>query len=56
MEAYLLDFEGDLYDEPGRVSFVRRLRDELQFDSVEALIAEMHRDVEKAARQALSNT
>ncbi len=54
VEAYLLEFEGDLYDEPGRVSFVRRLRDERQFDSVEALIAQMHRDVE-AARQALAS-
>ncbi|HEX3794593.1 MAG TPA: bifunctional riboflavin kinase/FAD synthetase [Acidimicrobiales bacterium] len=50
VEAYLLDFEGDLYGELGRVSFVRRLRDELQFDSVEALIAQMHQDVAEARR------
>jgi riboflavin kinase/FMN adenylyltransferase len=46
VEAYLLDFEGDLYGEPGRVSFVHHLREEQQFDSVEELIAQMHRDVE----------
>jgi riboflavin kinase/FMN adenylyltransferase len=45
VEAYLLNFKGDLYGEPGRVSFVSRLRDERQFDSVDALIAQMHQDV-----------
>jgi riboflavin kinase/FMN adenylyltransferase len=50
VEAYLLDFDDDLYDEPGRVSFVCRLRDEQQFDSVGALIAQMHQDVAATAR------
>jgi riboflavin kinase/FMN adenylyltransferase len=50
VEAYLLHFEGDLYGEAGRVSFVRRLRDERQFDSVDALIAQMHLDVAEAER------
>ena len=49
VEAYLLDFEGDLYGELGRVTFVGRLRDEMKFDSVEALIAQMHQDVTAAA-------
>jgi riboflavin kinase/FMN adenylyltransferase len=50
VEAYLLHFEGDLYGEEGRVSFVDRLRDERQFDSVDALIAQMHDDVAEAER------
>ena len=50
VEAYLLDFDGDLYGEAARVSFVGRLRDEQQFDSVEALIAQMHLDVAEAER------
>jgi riboflavin kinase/FMN adenylyltransferase len=50
VEAYLLHFDGDLYGEAGRVSFVRRLRDELQFDSVDALVAQMHQDVADAER------
>jgi riboflavin kinase/FMN adenylyltransferase len=50
VEAYLLHFEGDLYGEPARVSFVRRLRDERQFDSVEDLVAQMHRDAADAER------
>jgi riboflavin kinase/FMN adenylyltransferase len=50
VEAHLLHFEGDLYGELSRVSFVRRLRDERQFDSVDALIAQMHQDVAEAER------
>jgi riboflavin kinase/FMN adenylyltransferase len=50
VEAYLLHFEGDLYGELSRVSFVCRLRDERQFESVDALIAQMHQDVAEAER------
>ena len=46
VEAYLLDFEGDLYGQTLRVGFVERLRGEKRFDSVEALIEQMNRDVE----------
>ena len=50
VEAYLLNFEGDLYGEHSRVSFVSRLRDDQKFDSVDALVAQMHRDVADAER------
>jgi riboflavin kinase / FMN adenylyltransferase len=46
LEAYLLDFSGDLYGELAGVAFVDRLRDELRFDSVDDLVAQMDRDVE----------
>ncbi|MDP8937353.1 MAG: bifunctional riboflavin kinase/FAD synthetase [Actinomycetota bacterium] len=46
LEAYLLDFEGDLYGEPARVRFVGRLRDEERYDSVADLVAQTTRDVE----------
>jgi riboflavin kinase/FMN adenylyltransferase len=48
LEAYLLDFEGDLYGEPARLAFVARLRDEERFDSAESLVEQMERDVEAA--------
>jgi riboflavin kinase/FMN adenylyltransferase len=44
LEAHLLDFEGDLYDEPLKVEFVAFLRPELRFDSVEDLVAQIGRD------------
>jgi riboflavin kinase/FMN adenylyltransferase len=56
VEAYLLDFEGDLYGEAGRVAFVSRLRGEERYDSVDALIAQMHRDVEETERILSSDT
>ena len=52
VEAFLLDFSDDLYGEAARVSFVTHLRDELAFDSVDALIAQMGRDV-AATRELL---
>jgi riboflavin kinase/FMN adenylyltransferase len=48
VEAYLLDFSGDLYGQTLRVAFLERLRGEKRFDSVEELVAQMHRDVEQA--------
>jgi riboflavin kinase/FMN adenylyltransferase len=45
VEAFLLDFSGDLYGEQARLSFVHRLRDELAFDSVDELTDQMGRDV-----------
>jgi riboflavin kinase / FMN adenylyltransferase len=46
IEAYLLDFDGDLYGQNLGLSFVKRLRPELRFDGPAALIAQMERDVE----------
>jgi riboflavin kinase/FMN adenylyltransferase len=48
LEAHLLDFEGDLYHQAARVQFVARLRDELKFDSVDALVEQMGLDVAQA--------
>ena len=44
VEAYLLDFDGDLYGQRLRVGFAHRLRDTLAFDTVEQLVAQMERD------------
>jgi riboflavin kinase/FMN adenylyltransferase len=46
LEAYLLDFAGDLYGEPARVRFVSRLRGDERFQSVDDLVAQMARDVD----------
>jgi riboflavin kinase/FMN adenylyltransferase len=53
VEAHLLDFQGDLYDELGTVEMVERLRGQEKFGSVEALIDQMASDV-AATRQALA--
>jgi riboflavin kinase/FMN adenylyltransferase len=48
LECYLLDFDADLYGEPAKVRFVQRLRGEVKFDSVDALVEQMGRDVDEA--------
>jgi riboflavin kinase/FMN adenylyltransferase len=48
LEAHLLDFDGDLYGEPAKVRFVARLRGEIKFDDVDALVEQIGRDVEDA--------
>jgi riboflavin kinase/FMN adenylyltransferase len=46
IEAYLIDYDADLYGRTLRIEFLQRLRGERRFDSVEALVDQMHRDVE----------
>jgi riboflavin kinase / FMN adenylyltransferase len=53
VEVHLLDFDGDLYGARLRVHFVRRLRDELKFENLAALTAQIGQDI-AAARQLLS--
>ena len=52
IEAYLLDFEGDLYGQELVLEFHKRLRGEKRFDSVETLVDQMGDDVARA-RQLL---
>jgi riboflavin kinase/FMN adenylyltransferase len=47
VEAYLLDFDGDLYGRELSLSFGERLRGEERFASAEELIVQMGRDVEQ---------
>lgn len=48
IETYLIDREEDLYGKVLRVAFVKRLRGEKRYEDVDALIAQMRRDVEDA--------
>jgi riboflavin kinase/FMN adenylyltransferase len=47
VEAYLLDFDGDLYQQHLELRFVARLRDQVKFPDAEALSAQIARDVEE---------
>ncbi|HEV2999537.1 MAG TPA: bifunctional riboflavin kinase/FAD synthetase [Solirubrobacteraceae bacterium] len=50
IEAYLLDFDGDLYGRELRIEFHWRLRGERRFATVDALLEQMARDVDDARR------
>ena len=52
VEPYLIGFSGDLYGRELRLAFLERLRGELAFDSVEALVEQMERDVDETRRIA----
>lgn len=54
LEAYLLDFDRDIYGEVMTLEFVMRLRDEIRYTSVEALINQIHDDVNQT-RNILSS-
>ena len=46
LEAHLIGFDGDLYGESGQIEFVDYLREERQFDGVDAIAAQLKSDVE----------
>jgi riboflavin kinase / FMN adenylyltransferase len=48
LEAHVFDFDGDLYGREIEVEFIARLRDEVRFDSVAAMVEQMHRDAAEA--------
>ena len=50
IEAHVFDFDRDLYDQPLRLSFVQRLRDERAFPDVDALRAQIEADCRSAQR------
>jgi riboflavin kinase/FMN adenylyltransferase len=52
IEAHLLDFTGDLYGRRVRLDFLEHLREEMRFASVEALKAQVARDIEAARRSS----
>ncbi|MGQ0836096.1 MAG: bifunctional riboflavin kinase/FAD synthetase [Gammaproteobacteria bacterium] len=48
LEAHVFDFDGDLYGCELEVEFVAKLREEVRFESLEALVEQMHRDAQQA--------
>jgi riboflavin kinase/FMN adenylyltransferase len=54
IEAYLLDFSGEIYEQPLRLRFLARLRGERRFGSAEELVEQMHRDVEQTREIAVA--
>lgn len=51
LEIHLLDFNEDLYGERLQVFFLQKLRDEIKFSSVDALISQIHDDIKVARSQ-----
>jgi riboflavin kinase/FMN adenylyltransferase len=56
LEVHLLDWTGDLVGRPLEVEFVAWIRSELRFESAEALIAAMDRDVAETRRRLAGTT
>ena len=50
LEVHLFDWDGSLYGRYLDVDFIERLRDEQKFESLDALVAQMHRDAAAARR------
>jgi riboflavin kinase / FMN adenylyltransferase len=48
VESYLMNFSDDIYGEPVRLSFIKRIREEKKFASVAALVEQIHSDVQRA--------
>jgi len=55
LETFLLDWEGDLYGRMLEVALVEFLRPELNFASVDEMVARMHVDVENARAELATN-
>jgi riboflavin kinase/FMN adenylyltransferase len=52
-EVHLVDFDGELYGKTVEVTMVERLRDEVKFDTIEELAAQIEKDIE-AAKSAVA--
>jgi riboflavin kinase / FMN adenylyltransferase len=50
LEAHLMDYHGDLYGKTIQMAFLSRLRDEMRFSGVEALVTQIQADIQRARR------
>lgn len=55
IEAYILDFDGELYGQQLRLDFLQRLRGERRFEDPAALVEQMHRDVTRTREIAAAH-
>ena len=51
LETHILDFSGDLYQQELQVEFVKRIRDEKKFSSVQELIDQVHADIQQTREE-----
>jgi riboflavin kinase/FMN adenylyltransferase len=55
VEAFVLDFDEDIYGERVGLTFTARLRDTIRFDTVEGLVQQMDKDVERTRDLLISH-
>lgn len=48
IEAYILDFNNQIYGKALRIDFIDRIRDEMSFDTIESLVSQINSDVNEA--------
>lgn len=53
VEAHLIDASADYYGKTMRLEFIQRLRGEQKFSSIEALVGQIHADIDQARRELL---
>ena len=53
IETYIMDFEDDIYGLSLKIEFVKKLRDEVAFSSIDELIEQMHKDKIEAAKSSI---
>jgi len=51
LEAHIFDFDGDLYGREVDIAFIERIRDERRFESIDALVGQIERDITEARKR-----
>ena len=56
LEVHFMDFDGDLYGRQMRIEFIEKLRNEEKYDSIPALVDQMHLDIANAKASIAKQT